>query len=194
MINSIKFWLRTLSHLLCPHRTFLASVILASKFLQDKCYSNCAWAKLSGCKSQSHLMMWCVKHQHQQVQTFKLYIEQLPLREPWWPWQLGWWKAMLPYNQQARDRAGQRKGQQPEGWPRHNMSQAPQYVFFLLLTFYLLNIYLHLELLQWQQTATTTTHHLHLQVHDECRLEMQLRLEFWYVNFFFVHYYIIIYC
>jgi hypothetical protein len=30
------------------HRTFLASVILASKFSQDKCYSNRAWAKLSG--------------------------------------------------------------------------------------------------------------------------------------------------
>ena len=49
MINSIKFRLRTLSHLLCPRRMLLASVILASKFLQDKCYSNRAWAKLSGC-------------------------------------------------------------------------------------------------------------------------------------------------
>jgi hypothetical protein len=36
------------SPLLCPHRAFLASLILASKFTQDKCYSNCAWAKLSG--------------------------------------------------------------------------------------------------------------------------------------------------
>jgi len=36
------------SPLLCPRRTFLASLILASKFLQDKCYSNRAWAKLSG--------------------------------------------------------------------------------------------------------------------------------------------------
>jgi hypothetical protein len=36
------------SPLLCPRRTFLASVILASKFSQDKCYSNRAWAKLSG--------------------------------------------------------------------------------------------------------------------------------------------------
>ena len=36
------------SPLLCPHRTFLASLILASKFMQDKCYSNCAWAKLTG--------------------------------------------------------------------------------------------------------------------------------------------------
>lgn len=34
--------------LLCPRRTFLAAVILASKFTQDKCYSNRAWAKLSG--------------------------------------------------------------------------------------------------------------------------------------------------
>jgi len=34
--------------LLCPRRAFLASLILASKFTQDKCYSNRAWAKLSG--------------------------------------------------------------------------------------------------------------------------------------------------
>ncbi|KAF8650433.1 hypothetical protein AX16_005236 [Volvariella volvacea WC 439] len=38
----------SLSPLLCPRRTFLASLILASKFMQDKCYSNRAWAKLSG--------------------------------------------------------------------------------------------------------------------------------------------------
>ena len=42
---------------------------------------------------------------------------------------------------------------------RCDTSQAPWYVFFLLLIFYLLNIYLHLELLWWQQTATTTTTH-----------------------------------
>lgn len=36
------------SPLLCPRRTFLTTLILASKFSQDKCYSNCAWAKLSG--------------------------------------------------------------------------------------------------------------------------------------------------
>lgn len=36
------------SPLLCPRRTFLASLILASKFVQDRCYSNRAWAKLSG--------------------------------------------------------------------------------------------------------------------------------------------------
>lgn len=36
------------SPLLCPRRTFLASLILASKFTQDRCYSNKAWAKLSG--------------------------------------------------------------------------------------------------------------------------------------------------
>ncbi|KAL5476440.1 PCL5_1 [Sanghuangporus weigelae] len=36
------------SPLLCPRRTFLAALILASKFLQDRCYSNRAWAKLSG--------------------------------------------------------------------------------------------------------------------------------------------------
>ncbi|KAJ7886412.1 hypothetical protein B0H14DRAFT_2338226, partial [Mycena olivaceomarginata] len=32
----------------CPRWAFLASLILVSKFTQDKCYSNCAWAKLSG--------------------------------------------------------------------------------------------------------------------------------------------------
>lgn len=36
------------SPLLCPRRTFLASLILASKFTDDRCYSNKAWAKLSG--------------------------------------------------------------------------------------------------------------------------------------------------
>lgn len=36
------------SPLLCPRRTFLACLILASKFMQDRCYSNRAWAKLSG--------------------------------------------------------------------------------------------------------------------------------------------------
>jgi len=36
------------SPLLCPHHTFLASLILTSKFMQDRCYSNKAWAKLSG--------------------------------------------------------------------------------------------------------------------------------------------------
>ena len=44
VINIFKFRLS----LLCPCRTFLASVILASKFWQDKCYSNHACAKLSG--------------------------------------------------------------------------------------------------------------------------------------------------
>lgn len=36
------------SPFLCPCRTFLDSLILASKFLQDKCYSNRAWEKLLG--------------------------------------------------------------------------------------------------------------------------------------------------
>lgn len=36
------------SPLLCPRRTFLAALILASKFTQDKTYSNRAWAKLCG--------------------------------------------------------------------------------------------------------------------------------------------------
>jgi hypothetical protein len=34
--------------LLCSRRTFFASLILTSKFMQDRCYSNKAWAKLSG--------------------------------------------------------------------------------------------------------------------------------------------------
>jgi hypothetical protein len=33
---------------LCTHRGSLTSLILASKFTRDKCYSNRAWAKLSG--------------------------------------------------------------------------------------------------------------------------------------------------
>ncbi|THH31793.1 hypothetical protein EUX98_g2400 [Antrodiella citrinella] len=36
------------SCLLCPRRTFLACLILASKFMQDRSYSNRAWAKLVG--------------------------------------------------------------------------------------------------------------------------------------------------
>ncbi|TFK60298.1 hypothetical protein BDN72DRAFT_779589 [Pluteus cervinus] len=36
------------SPLLCARCAFLASLILGSKFMQDKCYSNCAWAKLCG--------------------------------------------------------------------------------------------------------------------------------------------------
>ncbi|KAI0329431.1 hypothetical protein GY45DRAFT_1229632, partial [Cubamyces sp. BRFM 1775] len=32
----------------CPRRTFLACLILASKFMQDRSYSNRAWAKLAG--------------------------------------------------------------------------------------------------------------------------------------------------
>ena len=42
---------------------------------------------------------------------------------------------------------------------------------------------LHLELLQWRWMATATTAH-HLNLHNEHRLEMQLCLKFWYVNFF----------
>eukprot|EP00918_Siedleckia_nematoides_P037457 GHVU01081228.1.p1 GENE.GHVU01081228.1~~GHVU01081228.1.p1 ORF type:complete len:466 (-),score=27.06 GHVU01081228.1:514-1911(-) len=36
------------SPLLDPRRTFIAALVLASKFAQDKCYSNRAWAKLAG--------------------------------------------------------------------------------------------------------------------------------------------------
>ncbi|RDX47459.1 hypothetical protein OH76DRAFT_1306771, partial [Lentinus brumalis] len=32
----------------CPRRTFIASLILASKFLHDRSHSNRAWAKLCG--------------------------------------------------------------------------------------------------------------------------------------------------
>ncbi|KAK7002045.1 hypothetical protein R3P38DRAFT_3609057 [Favolaschia claudopus] len=35
------------SPLLCPRRAFLASLVLASKFTQDRCYPNHVWAKLS---------------------------------------------------------------------------------------------------------------------------------------------------
>ncbi|KAI1794138.1 hypothetical protein LXA43DRAFT_997896 [Ganoderma leucocontextum] len=36
------------SPLCCPRRTFLACLLLASKFMQDRSYSNRAWAKLAG--------------------------------------------------------------------------------------------------------------------------------------------------
>lgn len=36
------------SPLLCPRRAFVASLILATKFTQDRCYSNRAWGKLCG--------------------------------------------------------------------------------------------------------------------------------------------------
>jgi len=36
------------SPLLCPRRTFLASLLVATKFLQDRAFSNKAWAKLTG--------------------------------------------------------------------------------------------------------------------------------------------------
>lgn len=36
------------SPLLCPRRSFLAALILATKFLQDRCYSNRHWAQLTG--------------------------------------------------------------------------------------------------------------------------------------------------
>ncbi|KAJ7730556.1 hypothetical protein B0H16DRAFT_1278728, partial [Mycena metata] len=32
----------------CPRRVFLASLMLARKFLYDQGYSNLAWAKISG--------------------------------------------------------------------------------------------------------------------------------------------------
>ncbi|KAF8497639.1 hypothetical protein JB92DRAFT_2589840, partial [Gautieria morchelliformis] len=32
----------------CPRRMFIAALILATKFTQDRVYSNRAWAKISG--------------------------------------------------------------------------------------------------------------------------------------------------
>ncbi|KAF8520461.1 hypothetical protein BU17DRAFT_7474, partial [Hysterangium stoloniferum] len=32
----------------CPRRMFVAALILATKFTQDRVYSNRAWAKISG--------------------------------------------------------------------------------------------------------------------------------------------------
>ncbi|KAH8555011.1 cyclin-domain-containing protein, partial [Umbelopsis sp. PMI_123] len=45
MTTSIK---REQDYISCGRRMFLASVILASKFLQDRNYRNSAWAKISG--------------------------------------------------------------------------------------------------------------------------------------------------
>ncbi|KAH9166126.1 hypothetical protein EDB89DRAFT_1835769, partial [Lactarius sanguifluus] len=36
----------------CPHRAFLASLILVSKFMQSEWYPNCTWAKLVGLPTQ----------------------------------------------------------------------------------------------------------------------------------------------
>lgn len=36
------------SPLLCPRRTLMGALVLSAKFVQDKCYSNLAWAKLCG--------------------------------------------------------------------------------------------------------------------------------------------------
>jgi hypothetical protein len=36
------------SPLLCPRRTLMGALVLSAKFVQDKCYSNRAWAKLCG--------------------------------------------------------------------------------------------------------------------------------------------------
>ncbi|CAL1697679.1 unnamed protein product [Somion occarium] len=52
------------SLLLCPRRTFLACLILASKFMQDRAYSNRAWVKLAGLPSREidHCNELAVKH------------------------------------------------------------------------------------------------------------------------------------
>ena len=98
------------------------------------------------------------------------------------------------YHTIDRQGTGQGKGKDNRGSrsSRHDTSQASWYVFFFLsLNFYLLNVYLHLELPQWWWPATTTAHHLYPQ--NECRLETHLRLEFWYVKFFFCPLLMIIY-
>ncbi|KAJ3860555.1 hypothetical protein EV359DRAFT_17462, partial [Lentinula novae-zelandiae] len=41
----------------CPRRTFLASLILATKFMHDKSYSNRAWATV--CKLPSREVSRC---------------------------------------------------------------------------------------------------------------------------------------
>ncbi|KAH9041865.1 hypothetical protein EDB83DRAFT_2208076, partial [Lactarius deliciosus] len=41
----------------CPHRALLASLILASKLMQDEWYLNRAWAKLTGLPVQK--IDWC---------------------------------------------------------------------------------------------------------------------------------------
>ncbi|CAL1697674.1 unnamed protein product [Somion occarium] len=52
------------SLLLYARRTFLACLILASKFMQDRAYSNRVWAKLAGLPSREidHCNELAVKH------------------------------------------------------------------------------------------------------------------------------------
>ncbi|TFK58148.1 hypothetical protein BDN72DRAFT_746207, partial [Pluteus cervinus] len=55
----------------CPRRPFLASLILTSKFTQDKCYSNRAWAKLCGLPPQE--VSQC-KHPLGEVLEWRLWV------------------------------------------------------------------------------------------------------------------------
>ncbi|KAJ3323905.1 hypothetical protein HDU76_013523, partial [Blyttiomyces sp. JEL0837] len=62
---------------LCPRRMFLASLILASKYLQDKTYSNKAWAKISGLslgevnKAEMKMLKWLDFDLHVSMGTFE---------------------------------------------------------------------------------------------------------------------------
>ncbi|KAK0461290.1 uncharacterized protein EV420DRAFT_191383 [Desarmillaria tabescens] len=67
------------SPLLCPRRAFLASLILASKFMQDKCYSNRAWAKLSGLQPRE--ISRCERALGDAL-GWRLWVGKTPIAEP----------------------------------------------------------------------------------------------------------------
>ncbi|KAK0195384.1 hypothetical protein F5146DRAFT_283990 [Armillaria mellea] len=67
------------SPLLCPRRAFLASLILASKFMQDKCYSNRAWAKLSGLQPRE--ISRCERALGDAL-GWRLWVGKMPLGDP----------------------------------------------------------------------------------------------------------------
>jgi len=67
------------SPLLCPRRTFLASLILASKFMQDKCYSNRAWSKLSGIPARE---LSCCERALGDALNWRLWVGKTPAQNP----------------------------------------------------------------------------------------------------------------
>ncbi|KAA1476028.1 hypothetical protein DENSPDRAFT_489981 [Dentipellis sp. KUC8613] len=79
------------SPLLCPRRTFLAALILASKFLQDKCYSNRAWAKLAGLPARE--IGRCERALGDAL-DWRLWVGKLPPRRP--PLARSWSESRLP--------------------------------------------------------------------------------------------------
>jgi hypothetical protein len=90
------------SPLLCPCRTFLASVILASKFSQDKCYSNQAWAKLLGLPPQEIGRCICAPGQ---ALGWWLWVGKTLLSSPsHTPCSLGWCST-LPLKQIVRSQS-----------------------------------------------------------------------------------------